>query len=293
MKNFFMFMMTALLAVILVACNAGNEESKGETEDKGDHKDQTLTFGVTPWTSTVPPTKVASLILQDMGYDVKETNADVSSIFIGLSRGDIDIYMDSWMPTHQNHLEKYGEKVEDLVVSYTDADSGLVVPTYLEDVNSIEDLKGREEEFEHELYGVEPGGNAAMVLNEVIELYELDMEQVNSSEGGMIAQAMRAIEQEKPIVFYGWRPHTMFNKLDIKVLEDPLGRFEVPSVHVIVNSELKETAPDAYEFLSNWSIPLEDVEEMIVKIEDGVDEEEVAREWIDNNQDKVNEMLGK
>ena len=45
-------------------------------------------------------------------------------------------------------------------------------------------------------------------------------------------------------------------------------------------------------FLSNWSIPIDDLEAMIVAIEDGGDPTEVAREWIDNNQDKVKEMIG-
>jgi glycine betaine/proline transport system substrate-binding protein len=49
---------------------------------------------------------------------------------------------------------------------------------------------------------------------------------------------------------------------------------------------LKDNAPEAYEFLSNWNITLDEVEEMIVKIEEG-------QEWIDSNQDKVNEMIGK
>jgi len=38
---------------------------------------------------------------------------------------------------------------------------------------------------------------------------------------------------------------------------------------------------------------LDEVEEIIVKIEEGQEPEEVAQEWIDNNKDKVNEMIGK
>lgn len=293
MKKFFMLMVTALLAIVLAACGSGEKQSEGNTQGEGDKKDQTITFGVTPWTSTTPPTKVASLILQDMGYNVEETNADVSSIFIGITRGDINVFMDVWIPTHDILMEKYGDKVEDIAVSYADADSGLAVPAYLEDINSIEDLKGKEDQFEHEMYGIEPGASITETLNETIDVYGLDMEQVNSSEGGMMAQVMRLMQQEKPVVFYGWRPHTMFNKLDIKILEDPEELFPIPSIHVITDTGLKEDAPEVYEFFSNWSIPLEDVEEMIVKIEDGEDEEEVAREWIDNNQDKVDAMLGK
>ena len=78
---------------------------------------------------------------------------------------------------------------------------------------------------------------------QLIEGYGLDMKQVNSSEGGMIAQAIRQMEQEKPVVFYGWRPHTMFNKMDIKVIEDTKGFFSIPDIHVITNAGLKEECP--------------------------------------------------
>ena len=282
-------MMTVLLLVVLAACSTGS----GSGDKKDEKKTQTITFGVTPWTSTVPPTKVARLILEDMGYKVEETNADVSSIYIGLSRGEINAYMDSWMPSHEVHLEKYKGKVEDTAVSFSGAASGLVVPTYMEDINSIEDLIGKEDLFGNEIYGVEAGGNAAKIIDSLIEGYGLDMKQVNSSEGGMIAQGMRQMQQEKPVVFYGWRPHTMFNKMDIKVIEDTKGYFSIPDIHVITNTGLKEEAPEAYEFLSNWSIDINDLEAMIVAIEDGAEPEVVAREWIDNNQDKVNEMIGK
>lgn len=286
-------MMTVLLVVVLAACSSGTDSGDKKDDKAADKKDTTITFGVTPWTSTVPPTKVARLILEDMGYKVEETNADVSSIYIGLSRGEINAYMDSWMPSHEVHLEKYGDKVRDTAISFSGAASGLVVPTYMEDINTIEDLIGKEDLFGNEIYGVEPGGNAAKIIDSLIEGYELDMKQVNSSEGGMIAQGMRQMEQEKPVVFYGWRPHTMFNKMDIKVIEDSKGYFSIPDIHVITNAGLKDDAPEAYEFLSNWSIDINDLEAMIVAIEDGSDPEEVAREWIDNNQDKVNEMIGK
>ncbi|WP_018932997.1 glycine betaine ABC transporter substrate-binding protein [Gracilibacillus lacisalsi] len=283
--------LSVLLVMFIVGCSQQNNEANGD--EAGAEEKQTITLGVTPWTSTVPPTEIAQIILEDMGYNVEQTQADAGSTYIGLSRGDIDVFMDGWFPVHDVYIEKYSDTIEETAVSYPEADSGLVVPTYMEDVNSIEDLKGIEADLGNELYGIEEGASITEEIDGLIESYELDMTQVNSSEGGMIAQAMRKMESEDPVVFYGWRPHTMFNKFDIKVLEDPKGVFETASVKVITNNEIQETAPDAYEFLSNWSISIDDVEEMIVKIEEEeIPKEEVAQEWIDNNQDKVEEMLG-
>ncbi|SFL59415.1 glycine betaine/proline transport system substrate-binding protein [Gracilibacillus orientalis] len=291
MKKVVLSMMTALLVMFIVGCSQQDEESSESAE--GAEEKPTITLGVTPWTSTVPPTEIAQILLEDMGYTVEQTQADAGSTYIGLSRGDVDVFMDGWFPVHDVYIEKYSDTIEETAVSYEDADSGLVVPSYMEDVNSIEDLKGMEADMNNELYGIEEGASVTQNIDKLIEDYELDMKQVNSSEGGMIAQAMRKMESEDPVVFYGWRPHTMFNKLDIKMLEDPQGIFESATVQVITNKELQEKAPDAYEFLSNWSIPLDDVEEMILKIEEEeIPAKEVAQEWIDNNQDKVDKMLG-
>ncbi|WP_408010126.1 glycine betaine ABC transporter substrate-binding protein [Pseudalkalibacillus sp. A8] len=280
-------LMMMSLAALIVGCSS-NEKSSGEASEG-----QTITFGVTPWTSTVPPTKIAVLILEDMGYTVKETKSDVGGVFMGLSRGDVDVFMDAWLPMHQVHLDKFKSSVEDTAVSYPEAKTGWVVPTYMEDVNKISDLKGKEDEFNNEMLGIEEGASATKESDEIIKAYDLDMKQVNSSEGGMIAEATRLMAQEKPVVFYGWRPHTMFNKYDLKVLEDDKGFFGSSSVYVITNKDLKEKAPEAYEFLSNWNISIDEVEKMIVEIEEnGKDPEKVAREWIENNQDKVKEMKG-
>ncbi|WP_281974792.1 glycine betaine ABC transporter substrate-binding protein [Halobacillus litoralis] len=297
MKKVLFGLMTALFLVLVIGCSAGGEESSGESNSEGEQasesKDETIKFGVTPWTSTVPPTKIASLILQDMGYKVEETETNVGGVFMGLSRGDLDVFMDAWFPMHEVHMEKFGDKLERTAVSYPKAETGWVVPAYMEDVNSISDLKGMEDEFGNEMFGIEEGASATKESNELIKAYDLDMKQVNSSEGGMMAQAIRLMEQEKPVVFFGWRPHTMFNKHDLKILSNDQGFFESSSVEVVTNSNLSERAPEAYEFLSNWNISIDEVEEMIVEIEEnGKDPEKVAREWIENNQDKVAEMKG-
>ena len=286
------FLLTAMLILVLAFAAACSSDSEEGTSAEGKEQ-ETITFGVTPWTSTVPPTKIASLILEDMGYIIEETSADVGSVFMGLSRGDLDVFMDAWVPMHQTYLDKFEGDIESTAVSYPEAETGWTVPAYMEDINTYEDLKGREDEFGNEFFGIEAGTSSTEESNEIIEAYEFDFTQVNSSEGGMLAQAQRMMDNEEPVVFYGWRPHTMFNKFDLKVLTNDQGFFETSSVEVITNKDLKEKAPNAYEFLSNWSISIDDVEEMIVKIEEGGDPEEVAQEWIDNNQDKVNEMIGK
>ncbi|MFD1928865.1 glycine betaine ABC transporter substrate-binding protein [Sporosarcina siberiensis] len=296
MKKIVLASLMAVLLVVMAACGSEDKDTKTETEKESANKeDTTITFGVTPWTSTIPPTAIAKLIIEDMGYSVEEVKADAGNVFVGLSRGDIDVFMDSWLPAHENHISKFEDTIEEIAISYDDVPTGLVVPTYMTDINSINDLAGNEELFNNEVFGLEEGASGATrLINEAIEGYGLDMTQVNSSEGGMLAQAKRAISAEKPVVFYGWRPHSMFKTFDLKVLEDEDNKFEISTIKVFANNGLKEKAPDVHAFLTNWGTTIEIVEEMIQTMDtDGTKAEVLAREWIENNQDKVNEMLGK
>ena len=78
-----------------------------------------------------------------------------------------------------------------------------------------------------------------------------------------------------------------------KYLEDPKGIWESSEVHVVANKDFKNKAPEAYNFLKNWSIPLEDLEQMILEIDqNNADPKELARQWIEANQEKVAEMTG-
>lgn len=292
MKKLLLGAVTALLLLGLIAGCSSSSNGGSDDNQRSGGKGETIKFGITPWTSTVPPTKIASLIVQDMGYEVEEIDADAGSVYTGLSRGDIDVFMDSWLPAHQPYLDKYADKIDDTSVSYDGATAGWVVPTYMKDINSIEDLKGKEAEFGNEMYAIEEGTVAAEKIDETIEAYGLDLNQINSSEGAMMAMAIKKMDKEEPVIFYGWRPHTMFSKFNIKTLEEPKGIFGESSIHVVTNNELQETAPEVYEFLSKWSIPIDDIEGMIAKTDDGEDPDKVAQEWIDNNQDKVKEMKG-
>lgn len=262
--------------------------STGCFGDAGD----SITLGLTPWSSTVPPTTVARLVLEDKGYNVREISADVGGIYTGLSRGDIDVFMDAWLPDlHKNYMEQFGQDIDDTSISYPDGELGWVVPGYVEGINSIEDIKGNENLFDGKIYVIEEGAGMTITSREMISEYGLDLELVASSEGGMLAQASQLIESEKPVLFLGWRPHPMFINYDLKVLQDPKGLFKTSQVHVLTNINFKERNPEVYNFFSNWSIDVSDIEKMIIELNKGREPEDVAREWINNNQDKINEMF--
>src|SRR5699024_1831304 len=278
----------------MIGCASNDVTEDDDKSNEGsNNNNKTLTFGKTPWTSTVPPTEIAKIILEDIGYEVEEEEADAGVVFAGLGSGDVDIFMDYWEPQHTPLLEEFSDSIEILSTSYENAEWGLAVPEYMEDVHDVGDLKGKEDIVNNEVLAIEAGDPAVEDVPKVIDKYDLDMEMVNSSEAAMIAATKAKLDNKEPVVLFGWRPHSMFNHLDIKLLtnEQATEYFIASDVSVVANEKLKEDAPDAYDFLSNWSIPIVDMEEMIAEIENGEDPEEVAQTWIDNNKDKVDEML--
>src|SRR5699024_11795104 len=71
----------------------------------------------------------------------------------------------------------------------------------MEDINDVGDLIGREDEFNNEILSIGKGDPATENLDKVIDGYDLDVKQVNSSEGGMMAEVIRKMEKEEPVLF--------------------------------------------------------------------------------------------
>lgn len=289
MTRLLMLGMVLVLGFALVACGGGETARPAS----GGASKGTLTIGVTPWTSTIPPTYVAKNILEELGYQVKLQDAEVGVVFAGLSKGDIDIFMDSWLPDmHKNYMEEYGANIEKVALSYPDGDLGWVVPTYVKDVKSIADLKDHKAEFEGKVIGIDAGAGMMRTSREVIDAYGLDYELVEGSEAAMMTVLKDYYGEKKPVIVLGWRPHSMFAQYDLKFLEDPKGFWKRSEVWVLAHKGLRDKAPEAYQFLKKWSIPVGDIEQMILKMDtEKADPDDLAKQWIKDNRDKVDAML--
>ena len=280
--------MLIIITVLLSMLGCASTEN-----DEGNKEEQEIVLGLTTWTSTIPPTEILAILLEDMGYNVEIKEAEIGFIYAGLDTGELDIYMDSWYPQQIQYLEKHSDSIEQLTPLYEDANAGMVVPEYMEDINDVEDLIGNESLVNHEVIAIEDGDPAMDELQELIDAYEeLDVELISSSEGAMLAAAKASTDEEEPILLYGWRPHSMFNDFGLKILtnnEHP-EFFNGSSVHPVVHKDVKERLPDVYELLEGLTISIDDMEDMIIKIDNGEDPEEVAQEWINMNQDTIDEL---
>ena len=148
------------------------------------------------------------------------------------------------------------------------------------------------EEMNYSITGIEAGAGVFQAAEDATEEYDnLDGWDVQASSSGAMATALgEAIENEEPIVVTGWSPHWKFAKYDLKYLEDPKEVFgEAETINTMVRDGLKDDMPEAYEVLDNFHWEPEDLEDVMLEISDGADPEEAAADWVEDNQDAVDE----
>lgn len=147
------------------------------------------------------------------------------------------------------------------------------------------------EEVGYNITGIEPGAGVFKASEDAVEEYGLDGWEVQASSSGAMATALgEAIEKEEPIIVTGWSPHWKFSKYDLKYLEDPKGVFgDAETINTAVRQGLETEMPEAYQVLDNFKWTPDDIEEVMLKIDDGADPVEAAQQWIDENADTVAE----
>ncbi|MFD0773702.1 glycine betaine ABC transporter substrate-binding protein [Streptomonospora algeriensis] len=290
----------ASLALVASACGGGGEGgvSTGPSEGEGGG-DKEITIGLIPWEEDIAVTHLWKAVLEEKGYTVNIENVDVAPVFQGTADGDIDLFLDTWLPnTHGDYWDKYGDQVEDLGAWNDGASLELTVPSYMEDVNSIEDLKGNADTFNGEIIGIESGSGLVQTTEEeAMPTYGLedDYKLVKSSTPAMLEELRTAIKEEKPIVVTLWRPHIVYAQQDLKDLEDPEGAMGEPeSLHSIGRPGFKKDFPDVAKWLGNFELNQEQIgslEQTVIADHEG-EETKGAKAWLSENQDFVDQALG-
>ena len=125
----------------------------------------------------------------------------------------------------------------------------------------------------------------------VLQEYDLPDWNVTSGSGATMTAALkRAYDKEEPIIITAWSPHWKFSKFDLKYLDDPkLIYGNAEEIHSIGRIGLEKDLPEAYAIFERFRWDMDDMAQIMIAIEDGVNPEEAARTWVDDNPEKVAE----
>lgn len=275
----------AAVAVLVAAIGSSLFLSSNTASDKK------VNLAYVEWDSEVASTHVVAEVLKRQGFDVETTPLDNAIMWESVATGKADASVSAWLPsTHKAQADEYKDKIDILGTNLEGAKVGLVVPSYM-DVNSIEDLS---DEAGKSITGIEPGAGVVSAANNTLEAYPNlnDWKVETSSSGAMVVALDQAIKNKEPIVITGWTPHWMFNKYDLKYLEDPKESMgETEAIKTFTRLGFKDDSPEAYKILKNFNWSTEDMGTVMLAINEGQSPEEAAKEWVDNNQDKVESWL--
>ncbi|CAH0345281.1 glycine betaine ABC transporter substrate-binding protein [Bacillus sp. CECT 9360] len=141
----------------------------------------------------------------------------------------------------------------------------------------------------YEITGIDPGAGLMKATEKAMEDYELsDWTLREGSSTAMTAELQKAYEDKEPIIITGWTPHWMYQKYDLKYLEDPKGSYgEDEDIHTVVRKDFEEETPGAYKVLDQFYWKPSDMEEVMVDTQEGMDPKEAAKKWIKSHSKEV------
>jgi len=291
-KRFTTLIIVLITAITLAACgsSAGGETDADNEQSK---KDEELVFGLINWPENIAVNHVWKVLLEEEGYEVELKQLEMGTIMEALSTDNLDVGIEVWLPVQDiSYYEQYKDTVDfNETPWFENGKVGLVVPEYMEDINSVEDLNANKELFEEEIIGFEPGAGTMEVTETLIEDYDLELELVPSSEAAMLGALKEAVKKEEPIVVPLWQPHGVFSELDLKFLDDPQETYgEVEEIYLAKREDFSEDYPEINEWLSNWSIDDDEtMGELINFVNNSDDPHEGAKEWVEENRDLTDE----
>ncbi|MGO1385441.1 MAG: glycine betaine ABC transporter substrate-binding protein [Arachnia sp.] len=290
----------AALGLTLAACGT-DDTTTGEAADDTAAQDLgTITLGFLPaWTDGLSTAYLLENQLEEMGYTVEmETVGEAALLYQAISSSDVDMYPSAWPEvTHASYMEEYGDDIEDVGTYYDNAKLTWAVPTYMDDVNSIEDLKGMADTFNGQIIGIEPSaGLTEASQDSVLPAYELgdEYELVTSSTTAMLAELKNATDSEEPIVVTLWRPFWANASFPVKDLEDPMGALgDSEGLHFLGTSTFSEDFPEAAEWIGQLKLDDDQygsLEDMVVNEYGDGNEAEAVSAWIEANPDVLPEL---
>ncbi|WP_030153988.1 ABC transporter permease/substrate binding protein [Streptomyces sp. NRRL S-244] len=250
-------------------------------------KGRKISIGYIPWDEGIASTYLWKELLERRGFQVEAKQLELGALFTGLAGGQVDFQTDAWLPvTQAQYWEKYGNKLDDLGSWYGPTSIELSVPSYMKDVTSLADLKGKGDRFKGRIIGIEPSAGAMGILKgKLLKEYGLEGEYqvVDGSTPGMLAELKRAYEKQEPVAVVLWSPHWAYASYDLKKLEDPKGAWgKGDGIHTLARKGFAADEPEVASWLRSFKLTEAQLTGLEAKIQEAGKgkEQQAVRGWL-------------
>jgi glycine betaine/proline transport system substrate-binding protein len=178
------------------------------------------------WTDITSTNAVAGVLLSALGYEQKVASLSVPVTYVGVKKGQIDVFLGNWMPAQKALVEPIIKEgaMEVVRANLPNAKFTLAVPGYVADagVKTFADLTKFADKFDRKIYGIESGSPANQNIKKMIDAKSFGLDGwtlVESSEQSMLSQVARKERSKDWIVFLAWEPHQMNTKFQVNYLD--------------------------------------------------------------------------
>ncbi len=297
MKNLLRILSILTVVTMFGACAA----------DTAEKKETTIVFGDVSWDSVQVHNRIVAFIIENgfEGYKADFIPGDTMPIINGLMQGDVDVDMESW---HGNVSEIYEKGIAsgtliDLGKNMLDAPQGWWVPRYLVEgdgalapnLKSVKDLaqyahlfKDPEDPSKGIVYGGVAGWGQLIISEGIFNdngLGDTFNFGIAGSNAALAGSMTGAYKKGEPWVGYYWAPTAIMGKLDMVRLEG--SEYHAALVHVLVNKDMPEKAPEVVEMLKKYSTTVDDNNEFLSQMDDNDWSTEETAKWFIENKEEV------
>jgi len=264
---------------------------------------QKIRLGAVGWTDVVATTAVASELLGGLGYETTQTQASQQIIFAGIQKNQIDAFLGYWKPIMDDNIKPFLASGSVKVApepSLSDAIAVLAVPTYTAEagLKTFADIARFKDQLDGKIYGIESGSGANTAIKKMIDENQFglgDFKLIESSEAAMLTAVNRAVKNEKPVLFFGWKPHPMNIQMPITYLtgsENVFGPNDgTATVSTVTAPDFAQRCPNADRLLTGLRFTSAQEAELMAPIMDRKEPAKVARDWLKANPEVVKAWL--
>jgi glycine betaine/proline transport system substrate-binding protein len=315
----------AVVGLALAACGDGGgiEDTDTAAGDCGE-----LNIAINPWTGYIANAHVIGVVAEsELGCTVEYPEVKEEVGWQGMASGEIDTIVENW--GHPDLVKKYIDQQKSVVDAGPTGNEGLIgwfVPQWMADkypdITDWKNLNKYADMFQTSESGDKGqllDGDPSYVTNDeaLVKNLNLDFEVVvGGSEAALLTSLKNAQENKTPLLAYFYTPQ-WYAEVDGQAtpgVKDPVQIAHVklppykpgcdadpaevacdyPPYHLnkLISAEFAKSGSPAVDLIKNFKWTNEDQNLVASYIgQDGMDPDDAAQKWIDDNQDKVDAWL--
>lgn len=186
----------------------------------------TINLARPSWSTSDLQVEIVSQLIEELGYTVNTSQVfAVDEFYEALSRGETDLWLDTWLPDHDPYIDKASASGVTIALSTPITDPAVqgyridLKTAKALDLSSIADLQDPKVAAKFDLdgngkadlIGCNQGWTCAATIDRHIAAYGLSetVEQVSDNYDYQIRQTIERYNRGEPVLFYSWKPHAV------------------------------------------------------------------------------------